>query len=469
MTGVISNQRSSTTQLRSFDRMPPELLSMIMKRTWFPIHSVGPANEGTIHACLANMENAIACSQVCSCWRRVSLSLPSLWTDISSTHAMAQMFSMRSAPLILDLFVLARDNDVTRFLERLPHIVDRIGSLLMISRGEENIRGILSAFDSSAAYPKLMRLSIEHDQWLEGDDPVLPAVTMCMPNLHILHLKQISIDITLLANLTELSLKMTFFEFDPFKCSADQLLALIRRSPRLETLILDQILLEPPLNSSSSVVELPQLQCLCLKDLIGDFSPARWLLERIHVPSWTYIEAIPGVNSDTFRAADLAWKMMVLHIDMHPAHDLHFGLEKDMMISLRDGFRGSWITIPALVTTFDITQMPSLTIMVDGQRSLDSLGDMPAEVGIWNEFMARTPSLKVLHIVAPRVWVVNILSALCPEEARVTGLPCPKLQRLHIQIQADELISDIDMLGTYAYCHFIDAEKFSCHVVDLIE
>lgn len=502
MSDVISavHQRSGHTQLRPFDKMPAELVSAIIKFTRLPMYSSGPANQDTTNTCLLNMEVLITCSQVCSYWRRAALSLPSLWTEFVLTDETASTFITRSASYRLRLIGLETEEGDMRFLQWLPHNVYRVESLSITSGRHETISDILSAFDGAVTYPKLVRLDIDHTPLFDEDTLFFPAVAISMPNLHILHLCQASINVNLLSDLTELSLKSTFFENDRFKCSAEQLFTLLLRSPRLERLTLEEILLEPPRNSSANVVELPQLRSLRLKEIYGQFSGPAWFLTHIHVPSWTPVEpASPcGDNDIDLIRSSCNWSMMLLHIDVRKCHTLNFGPDTptvdSMPISLQDDYRGSWQTISALLVTFGVAPMPALTIVVDGRPSRDSLNDVPAGVGVWAAFLARAPALGTLHVVAPREWMDDILSALCLKEQDVglTGLLCPELRHLCVQIvhptlrsasedeaelseeisyRASEYQEDPELPDTYAYtyAHILDGAEFNSRVVHFME
>jgi hypothetical protein len=351
---------------------------------------------------------------------------------------------------------VAKDKDIGCDLAWLPNHVSHIGVLLMCLDLWTMAR-ILSALGNT--FPRLSRVQLEIDSasairvWTPG---VFPAFKAGPPDLTNLDVSYVSVNVDLFANLTSLILQNLFYTFDHFSCSAVQLLELLRRSPRLETLNLTGIGIRNPKidEVDPPVVELAYLQFCNLSDL----EIIMWLLDHLHIPaSASIIRDIDDEWED--EDADLdpdRWEHSQLDISIGEWEILFGRQGVAIPICIRPHINTDLFAyIPKLVTTFDFASMPDLTI--SQRRGERSHYPHPPGVAIWTEFLSRLPSLTMLDIVVEWNWVDNLLIALFTEvsssHARLTrgsAYLCRGLEVLRIEVIPSVADWDIVQAGTGA-------------------
>jgi hypothetical protein len=162
----------------------------------------------------------------CWYWRDVVLSNASLWVDIDIYHPASEVFVSRSAMYLLRLsdwdFLDEFANERTDFGWP-PNHFDHIEGLVLRC-GPQTIARFPPTLDGTFSRLSLLNTKLPSDKTWE----TLPVFGGSAPNLAALLLFMVSVDVDLWSNSTHLCSVADFFDLDEFRCSAAQLLALLR-------------------------------------------------------------------------------------------------------------------------------------------------------------------------------------------------------------------------------------------------
>jgi hypothetical protein len=427
-------QRSELRRLRNMKtlinlKLPCEILSNIFSLTKDSYRGDPHCfDEGSRYKSLST--HWIRCtSHVCSHWRAVALSDPSLWVDgIPANRAAIKVFLERSKdlPIVLDSNIIYIASHRAKIYSFIPRHMKRVEALYIehISLAADDGATIAKVLDTDMPHLKELCLSFNLIRRASKREPFFTVPHSIIKGIKYLRLNACNLhwDQAQLRNLTVLRLSSGYVPFArKFRASIKQISNILRLSPELQSLELENIVLDDTgeQNDTYPDIFLPSLMDLSLR---SDGSIlAEILINNASAPRLTCMMFDICTNSELVLTSLMATAARavpcpsVLELTQSRRQDEEKRINcffQDDSLSKRINIINSWHG-----ERFNILQIIPMCLQGLDLRAVSSFLcslDEPLSKQWWTEMLKQMPSLKQIDASSLES-SDGLISALTPE------------------------------------------------------